>query len=97
MLAIDEISMLNIRAFEYVDKVLRLVREVDKPFGGIQVIFLGDFFQLPPVEMGEGAELSYCFESPVWTELNLKNILLTENHRQKEENFIKSFIKYAGE
>ncbi len=47
--------------------------------------------------MGEGAELSYCFESPVWTELNLKNILLTENHRQKEENFIKSFIKYAGE
>ncbi len=43
MLAIDEISMLNIRAFEYVDKVLRLVREVDKPFGGIQVIFLGDF------------------------------------------------------
>lgn len=90
MLAIDEISMLNIRAFEYVDKVLRLVREVDKPFGGIQVIFLGDFFQLPPVEIGEGAELSYCFESPVWRELELKNILLTENHRQKEENFIKA-------
>ena len=51
MLAIDEISMLNIKAFEYVDKVLRLVRENNAPFGGIQVVFLGDFFQLPPVEM----------------------------------------------
>ncbi len=90
MLAIDEISMLNIRAFEYVDKVLRLVREDDRPFGGIQVIFLGDFFQLPPVETQEDAQLSYCFESPVWSELNLKNILLNENHRQSEENFIKA-------
>ncbi len=91
MLAIDEISMLNIKAFEYVDKVFRLVREDDRPFGGVQVIFLGDFFQLPPVvDMEEGGELSYCFESPVWSELNLKNILLVENHRQNEENFIKA-------
>ena len=90
MLAIDEISMLNIKAFEYVDKVLRLVRENNAPFGGIQVVFLGDFFQLPPVEMEENVEFSYCFESPVWGELKLKNILLTENHRQNEENFIKA-------
>jgi len=89
MLAVDEISMLNIKTFEYVDKVLRLVREEDAPFGGIQIIFFGDFFQLPPVEK-EAEELHYCFESPVWTELNLKNILLTENHRQNEENFIKT-------
>ncbi len=90
MLAIDEISMLNTKAFEYVDRVLRLVREDDRPFGGIQVIFLGDFFQLPPVETEENAELNYCFESPVWSELNLKNVLLTENHRQNEEDFIKA-------
>ncbi len=90
ILAIDEISMLNIKAFEYVDKVLRLVRENNAPFGGIQVVFLGDFFQLPPVEMEENVEFSYCFESPVWGELKLKNILLTENHRQNEENFIKA-------
>ena len=88
ILAIDEISMLNTKAFEYVDKVFRLVRECDTPFGGIQVVFLGDFFQLPPVEMEGNAEIYYCFESPVWSELKLKNVLLTENHRQKEENFI---------
>ncbi len=87
ILAIDEISMLNIRVFEYIDKVLRLVREEDLPFGGIQLILFGDFFQLPPVEK-EAEELHYCFESPVWRELNLKNILLKENHRQNEENFI---------
>ena len=89
ILAIDEISMLNIRVFEYIDKVLRLVREEDAPFGGIQLILFGDFFQLPPVEK-ETEELHYCFESPVWSELNLKNILLKENHRQNEENFIKA-------
>lgn len=88
-LAIDEISMLNIKVFEYIDKVLRLVREEDLPFGGIQLILFGDFFQLPPVEK-EAEELHYCFESPVWSELNLKNILLKENHRQNEENFIKA-------
>lgn len=89
ILAIDEISMLNIRVFEYIDKVLRLVREEDLPFGGIQLILFGDFFQLPPIEK-EAEELHYCFESPVWSELNLKNILLKENHRQNEENFIKA-------
>ena len=52
------------------------------------MIFFGDFFQLPPVEKEE--EMHYCFESPVWTELNLKNILLKDNHRQSEENFIKA-------
>ena len=88
MLAIDEISMLNIKTFEYIDKVLRAIRENDSPFGGIQVIFFGDFFQLPPVEKEE--EMHYCFESPVWTELNLKNILLKDNHWQSEENFIKA-------
>ncbi len=89
MLALDEISMLNIKTFEYIDKVLRLVRDEDTPFGGIQVIFFGDFFQLPPVEK-ETEELHYCFESPIWKELNLKNIMLTENHRQNEENFIQA-------
>ncbi len=88
-LAIDEISMLNIKVFEYIDKVLRLIREDSAPFGGIQLILFGDFFQLPPVEK-EAEELHYCFESPVWSELNLKNILLKENHRQNEENFIKA-------
>ena len=88
LLAIDEISMLNIKTFEYIDKVLREVRECDKPFGGIQVIFIGDFFQLPPVEEDGNLENLYSFESPIWKEFNFKNILLTKNYRQNEKDFI---------
>lgn len=95
ILAIDEISMLNIEAFEYINEVLKEIRRSDKPFGGIQVIFIGDFFQLPPVvndetdnALGLEIERKYCFDSPVWEEFNLKNIVLKKNYRQNEENFI---------
>lgn len=93
ILAVDEISMLNIEAFEYINEVLQILRESSKPFGGIQVLFIGDFFQLPPVEKnsGDGSfsnEHRYCFDSPVWQELELKNVVLKKNFRQNEENFI---------
>lgn len=87
ILAVDEISMLNIEAFEYINEVLREVRECNDPFGGIQVFFIGDFFQLPPVEK-EGEIRHYCFDSPVWDKLGLKNVVLKKNYRQNEENFI---------
>ena len=87
ILAVDEISMLNIEAFEYINEVLRAVRECNDPFGGIQVIFIGDFFQLPPVEK-EGEIRCYCFDSPVWKNLGLKNVVLKKNYRQNEESFI---------
>ena len=79
--------MLNIEAFEYINEVLREVRECNDPFGGIQVFFIGDFFQLPPVEK-EGEIRHYCFDSPVWDKLGLKNVVLKKNYRQNEENFI---------
>ena len=88
ILAVDEISMLNIEAFEYINEVLKAIRECDKPFGGIQVLFIGDFFQLPPVSKEENLERRYCFDSPVWEELELKNVVLKKNYRQSEENFI---------
>ena len=84
ILAVDEISMLNIEAFEYINEVLREVRECNDPFGGIQVFFIGDFFQLPPVEK-EGEIRHYCFDSPVWDKLGLKNVVLKKNYRQNEE------------
>ena len=93
ILAVDEISMLNIEAFEYINEVLQILRESSKPFGGIQVLFIGDFFQLPPVEKnsGDGSfsnERKYCFDSPVRQDLELKNVVLKMNFRQNEENFI---------
>lgn len=88
ILAIDEISMLDIHTFEYVDAVLKQVRSNDEPFGGIQVIFIGDFFQLPPVEKNEEVERKYCFESKLWEDLGLQTIILTKNYRQNEEKLI---------
>lgn len=90
ILAVDEISMLNVETFEYVNAVLKQIRENDKPFGGIQVVFIGDFFQLPPVEQSDGFERRYCFETQLWEDLNLKNVVLKKNFRQNEKDFIQA-------
>ena len=84
VLAVDEISMLSMETFEKVDKLLRIVRGNDTPFGGIQLILFGDFFQLPPVNSD-----NFCFESEVWQEAEIKTIVLKEIFRQKDERFIK--------
>ena len=84
MLAIDEISMLDNITFDYVSEVLKAVRENDKPFGGIQVLIFGDFFQLPPVRMKEDGK-DFCFNCQAWKELNLKTVLLKEVKRQSEK------------
>ena len=89
MLAIDEISMLDNKTLDYVNNTLKLVRNNKKPFGGIQVLFFGDFFQLPPVKLGENGR-DFCFNSKTWQELDLKPILLKEIKRQSEEEFIKA-------
>lgn len=86
ILAIDEISMLDAKTFDYIDQVLRNLRDGNKPFGGIQVLLFGDFFQLPPVEKESG----FCFNSKTWQALDLKTIFLEKIYRQNDEKFIKS-------
>ncbi|MFA6989406.1 MAG: PIF1 family DEAD/DEAH box helicase [Candidatus Gastranaerophilaceae bacterium] len=87
ILAIDEISMIDAQTFDYIDTVLRLTRNTDEPFGGIQVLLFGDFFQLPPVEKNEKG---FCFTSNCWEELNLKTVFLEKIYRQTDTNFIRS-------
>lgn len=79
----DEISMIDADFLDKLDEVARLVRENDKPFGGIQVIVSGDFWQLPPV----GATAKFVFESNFWKRHILTWIELKEIFRQKDPLF----------
>ena len=84
VLIIDEISMMTPEILELLDTVGRLVRRIDKPFGGIQVIMVGDFFQLPPVSKDEAR---FVFESPIWKCLDLTTITLKQIMRQSDGAF----------
>lgn len=87
VLIIDEISMLDGKVLEMVDHVARAVRQSAEPFGGLQVIFVGDFFQLPPVtRMGE--VLRYAFESNAWQQARPLICYLEEQFRQEDELFL---------
>ena len=89
MLAIDEISMLTSDCLDYLNLFLKNIRENDSPFGGIQMIFIGDFFQLPPVIINRKIEnKDFCFNSNSWKETNPENIILTEVKRQTDIEFI---------
>ena len=86
VLIIEEISMLSSATFEMADKICREVRRIDTPFGGLSVILVGDFFQLPPISRGNDANFSYT--SKVWRDLNLFTCYLTEQYRQDDAEFL---------
>jgi ATP-dependent DNA helicase PIF1 len=67
ILIIDEVSMMSQKLFEMLDAIGKAVRKNQKPFGGIQIIFSGDFYQLPPVGNKDEPETTkFCFESELW-------------------------------
>lgn len=84
VLIIDEISMLGAIQLENVDKICRRFKEPFLPFGGMQVVLCGDFFQLPPVNRYLRPEIKFAFLSSVWNEMDLKICYLDEQHRQKD-------------
>jgi hypothetical protein len=85
MLIIDEVSMLSGDVVQMVDFVCRGVRGDERPFGGLQVVFVGDFFQLPPVKSNAWP---FAFDAPVWKALNPMICYLTEQHRQSDATFL---------
>lgn len=88
VLVIDEISMMNASFFELVEEVARMVRGNDRAFGGIQMVLLGDFYQLPPVaRVGEDGR--FCFESERWKDVIHESVILREVMRQKDPIFQK--------
>ena len=85
VLIIDEVSMLHDYRLDMVDEVCRAVRKKDEPFGGIQVIMSGDFFQLPPINRGDSRAGGFIVNSKVWQELDPTICYLQEQHRQDDE------------
>ena len=87
ILVIDEVSMMSARMFDLLDQVGRFARKNQtRPFGGIQLIFSGDFFQLPPIA-SSGVENSgaFCFESLAWDSTFHRTVELTRLFRQSDE------------
>lgn len=91
ILIIDEISMMQPDLFEKLDAIGKKIRGSSKPFGGIQLIVCGDFFQLPPVTKGISGEMMipgrFAFESAVWRSANLMPVVLSKIERQTDVAF----------
>ena len=97
VIVIDEVSMLRSDLLEAVDYSLRLYGDFQKPFGGKQILFVGDPFQLPPVVTKNPLERSlfenvyegpFFFQAPAYKSLHPTNICFSKVYRQKEERFM---------
>jgi ATP-dependent DNA helicase PIF1 len=103
IIAIDEISMLDSFQLDYIDFYLRSLMGINTSFGGKQIIFIGDLFQLPPVEINRPAEMwkgkqkidlggskGYFFEADAFKNAEVETILLEKIYRQNDLQFIKA-------
>jgi len=95
-LIVDEVSMLRADVLDAMDKHLQVARKSSRPFGGVQMLLVGDFYQLPPVVRGDESQLledagynsPYAFSAHVLRDAPLSAVELTEVHRQTDRDFI---------
>jgi hypothetical protein len=93
---VDEISMLRADVLDAMDWNLRAARKSVKPFGGVQMLLVGDFYQLPPVVRGEESRMledagyasPYAFSALCMRDADIEAVELTEVHRQTDADFI---------
>jgi ATP-dependent exoDNAse (exonuclease V) alpha subunit len=99
ILVIDEISMLHDFRLDMIDNVLQQVREDPEPFGGIQVVLCGDFFQLPPINRREGKRGGFIHGSEVWQRDCFTVCYLVDQYRQTNDLAYSSILNgiRAGE
>lgn len=97
VLIIDEVSMLPAHTLVMIDAVCRTIKQNPEPFGGIQIILVGDFFQLPPIERPQESnqaqliqedKVRFAYESDAWKKLSPIVCYLTEQHRQDDAEFL---------
>lgn len=86
VLIIDEISMLHDFRLDMIEAVCRDIRDDTKPFGGLQVILCGDFFQLPPVNRGDARQGGFVTNSEAWQSGEFAVLYLGEQHRQADDD-----------
>jgi len=86
VLIIDEISMIDADLFDKLEHVARILRNNGSPFGGIQLVVTGDFFQLPPVPEKDRAA-KFSFDAATWNTCIEHTVLLTHVFRQKDATF----------
>lgn len=84
---IDEVSMIPASALETAERIAQVARDSSLPWGGMRVIVVGDFAQLPPVAKN-GAKREWCFQSDLWQRSGFQNCLLSHNQRVKDDSFL---------
>jgi len=87
-LIIDEISMLDADRLDLVDRVARVAKGSFEPFGGMQIVLSGDFFQLPPVAREGEPPPRFAYHSRAWKTTNMKVCYLHEQYRQGDKEFV---------
>ena len=95
LIIIDEISMVRADIIDFIDKVLRVYTRSPEPFGGKQLLLVGDIYQLEPVLKDEDRQLlqpfypsSYFFNAKVWQQMPIVSIELRKVYRQSDDRFI---------
>jgi len=88
VLIIDEISMLDASYLDLVDQACQAVKQTILPFGGLQVILGGDFFQLPPVNKKEEKEKRFAYFARAWKNADFKICYLDEQFRHSDKKYM---------
>jgi len=96
VLVIDEVSMLNATRLDVVDAICKAFRKDIRPFGGLQIILCGDFFQLPPVSRGK-EDGDFVTESKIWKKMDIKICYIEEQYRQEDGEFLKVLNDIRGD
>ena len=79
--------------FDMMNKILKAIRNTDKPFGGVKLIIVGDFFQLPPIiQQNPNPDKLFAFQADAWKEADIKSVYLTKIWRAKENDSLISVL-----
>lgn len=98
VLIIDEISMLPAYLFTKLDKALKHFRRSSEPFGGVQIVLIGDFLQLPPVSKNDEADVDtrFAIETDEWKEGKFSHCFLDKSYRSNDERLKKVLVEITN-